>query len=116
METPGCATLASLGPPKRSVAFRRSSGTPAAAGGAAGGVPISDEGMPWPRDSDAELEPLDGRNPFAPHKETVGNHHVCWYLPRNHQKPGFLRWGEMVFVHPRYEQLAFVFGLAPGVQ
>ena len=33
------------------------------------------------------------------HFETLGNHS---YLQENHQKPGFLRWCEMDFVHPHY--------------
>ena len=33
---------------------------------------------------------------------------VLWYLQGKHQKPDFLRWCNMVFVHPQYEQLAFV--------
>ena len=36
------------------------------------------------------------------HLETMVETIVCWYLQGNQQKPGFLRWCEMDFVHPQY--------------
>ena len=33
---------------------------------------------------------------------------VWWHLQGNHQKPGFLRWCEVDFVHPQYWPLSLL--------
>ena len=43
---------------------------------------------------------VDGRNPFRTTQETAANI-FSWYLKGNHQKPKFLKWCEVDFVHPQ---------------